>query len=53
MQVKYRHFAGCVFFSLKFVGIVFVSLLYDLASASASTISPHLITESSIIFAKY
>ena len=36
-----------VFFSLKFVGIVFVSLLHD------SVISSHLIAESSIIVAKY
>ena len=43
-------FTGC-FFSLKFVGIVFVSSTYDLASASI--ISPDVITESSIIFAKY
>ena len=45
MQVKYRNFvfAG-YFFSLKFVGIVFISSLYDLASDSK--ISSHIITES-------
>ena len=36
-----------IFFSLKFVGILFVSSLYD------SIISSHVITESFKIFAKY
>ena len=36
-----------------FFGIVFVSSSFDLASASASRISLHVITESSIILAKY
>ena len=44
MQVKYRNFSFCkLLFSLKFVGIVFVS----------SLISSQLITESSILLAKY
>ena len=42
------------FFSkIIFFGIVFILWLHDLASASASIISSHLITESSIILAKY
>ena len=43
-QVKYRNFAFYrLLFSLKFVGNVFVSFSYDLASASI--ISSHVITE--------
>ena len=57
MKVKYEHFTvlQVAFFSLKFVGIVFVSS-YDLASASSlsdSITSSHVIAESSIILAKY
>ena len=37
--------------SLKFVGTVFVSLLFNLASASI--ILSHIINEASIILAKY
>ena len=48
MQVKCRHFVFYrLFFSLEFVGAVFVSLSYD------SIISAHVMTESSIIIAKY
>ena len=46
MQVKYRDFLFhrfILFFPLKFVGTVFIP----------SKISSHVITESSIIFAKY
>ena len=39
------------FLSLKFVEIAFFTSSYELASASI--ISSHVITESSIIFAKY
>ena len=48
-----------IFFSLEFVEKAFVSSsldlasLHDLASASASIISSHVIAESSIILAKY
>ena len=48
MQAKYRNLCvtgSC--FPLKIVGTIFVFLLYD------SVISSHVITESSIIFAKY
>ena len=38
-------------FSLKFVGIVFVSSLFD--SACASIIPSHVITESSIMLTNY
>ena len=55
MQVKYRNFDfyRLLFFSLKFVGIVFVSS-HNLAVASSlydSIISSHVIAESSIILA--
>ena len=40
-----------VFFSLQFVGIVFVSSSFDLVSASI--ISSHVITELTVILAKY
>ena len=46
--MKILCFKGC-FFSLKFVGIVFVSSSWDLASHHSS----HVIAESSIILAKY
>ena len=51
-QVKYRNFvfSQVIFFSLKFVGTVFVSSLFELASASEFIISSHVINESSIIF---
>ena len=51
-QVKYINFvfSQVIFFSLKFVGTVFVSLLFELASASEFIISSHVINESSIIF---
>ena len=48
-----------IFFSLEFVEKAFVSSsldlasLHDLASASASIISSHVIAESSIILVKY
>ena len=48
-QVKYRKFAP----KIIFFGIVFVSSSYDLVSASASIISSHTITKSSIIIAEY
>ena len=52
MQVKCRNFVIYrLLFSLKFVGTVFVSLLHNLALASIN--SSHVITESSIILAKY
>ena len=40
-----------IFFSLRFVGIVFVSSSFDLGFTSI--ISSHVITELSIIIAKY
>ena len=40
-----------IFCSLKFFGIVFAFSLFDLALASI--ISSHVITESSVILAKY
>ena len=40
-----------IFFSLKFVGIVFVSSLFD--SACASIIPSHVTTESSVMLANY
>ena len=50
--MKYRNFVFCrQLFSLQFVVRVFVSPLYDLTSESI--ISSHIITESSIVFAKY
>ena len=51
-QVKYRNFvfSQVIFFLLKFVGTVFVSSLFELASASEFIISSHVINESSIIF---
>ena len=51
-QVKYINFvfSQVIFFSLKFVGTVFVSSLFELASASEFIISSHVINESSIIF---
>ena len=58
LNVEILCFASDVF-SLKFIGIAFVSSSiniassYDLASAFASLISSHLIIESSIILAKY
>ena len=52
MQVKYRNFMFYrLFFSLKFVGAVFVFESYKLASASI--ISSHVIAESSIVLPKY
>ena len=46
-----------IFFSLKFVGTFFVSLLFDLVLlfnlAYASIILSHITTESPIILAKY
>ena len=52
IQVKYRNFvfSQVIFFLLKFVGTVFVSSLFELASASEFIISSHVINESSIIF---
>ena len=48
MQVKYRNFAFYRLFSLlEFVGIVFVSSLYD------SFTSSHVIAKLSIILAKH
>ena len=51
-QVKYINFvfSQVIFFSLKFVGTVFVSSLFELASASEFIISSHVINESLIIF---
>ena len=51
-QVKYINFvfSQVIFFSLKFVETVFVSSLFELASASEFIISSHVINESSIIF---
>ena len=51
-QVKYRNFvfSQVIFFLLIFVGTVFVSSLFELASASEFIISSHVINESSIIF---
>ena len=46
---KFRVFTSYIF-SLKFVGTVFVSSLFELASASEFIISSHVINESSIIF---
>ena len=52
MEAKYRNFVFYrLLFSLKFVGAVFVSLTFNIASASI--ISSHSIAESSIILAKY
>ena len=56
MQVKYKNF--CVlqitFFSLKFVGIVFVSSSsFRLSLVSKSITSSQIIAESSVILAKY
>ena len=52
MKVKYTNlWFTCCILSLKFVGTVFVSSLYDLASASI--ISSHIITELLKILAKY
>ena len=55
MQVKYSSFVfySLLFFSLKIVGNVFVSLSFDLASASAFTVPSHLIAEPSTVLAKY
>ena len=53
MQAKYRNFifySLIIFFSLKFVGNVFASSLFDLASASV--ISSQVIAESTIILAE-
>ena len=49
MQVKYRNFAfdSLLLFSLKFVGIVFISSSYN------SITSPQIIVKLSIILAKY
>ena len=44
MQAKYKN---CIFFASKFVGTVFVCSFYD------SVTSSHVITESSVILAKY
>ena len=52
MLVNYINFIfHRLLFLLKFVRTVFVSPSYDLPSASV--ISPHLITESSLTLAKY
>ena len=52
MQVKYRNFVlQIIFFSLKFVGTVFIYSLFDLASASINIW--HVITKLSIVLAKY
>ena len=49
--MNYRNFVYYKFFLSKFVGNIFVSLSFDLASASR--ILSHAIAERSIILAKY
>ena len=52
MQAKYGNFMSySLFFSLQFVGTVFLYLSYALATASI--IPSHVITELSTILAKY